>query len=245
VRAALPVKLPRPLLAGALAVGLAIAAAACGTGGYVKGGDVTKGKQLFNTVVDAGHGQKYACSTCHTLAAAGAAGTIGPNLDNAFSADRQQGFPESTIRQMVHDQIEIPSPPMPANLVKGADAADVAAFVAKCAAATTCTGLATGPPPGSGPGGKLYVSLGCQSCHSLDGSKNTGPTFKGLYGSKVKLTGGKTVTANMAYLIESIINPDKQIVQSYSPGIMSATIKPHSVSLANAKALVQFIKSLK
>ncbi len=222
-------------LAGASLL-IALAATGCGTGGYTSGGDVSRGATLFTKK----------CASCHTLAAAGAKGKYpgAPNLDDAFSADRQQGIAESTIRQMVHDQIEIPSPPMPANLVKGGDAADVAAFVAKCAA-TTCAGLATGPPPGSGPGGKLYVSLGCQSCHSLDGSKSTGPTFKGLYGSKVQLTGGKSVTANMAYLIESIVDPDKQIVQGYSRGIMSATIKPHSVSMANAKALVQFIKSLK
>ena len=185
------------------------------------------------------------CASCHTLSAANAKGRFpgAPNLDDAFEGDKKQGIAESTIRQVVRDQIELASPPMPTNLVTGQNADDVAAFVAKCAAAK-CAGVATGPPPGSGPGGKLYASLGCQGCHSLDGSKGTGPTFKGLYGSKVKLTTG-TVTANMAYLIQSIVDPDKQIVQGYSRGIMSAAIKPHSVSQANAKALAEFIKKLK
>jgi hypothetical protein len=49
----------------------------------------------------------------------------------------------------------------------------------------------------------------------------------------------------MAYLLESIRDPDKQIVQGYSPGIMSSAIKPGSVSVADAKALIAFIKTLK
>ena len=56
---------------------------------------------------------------------------------------------------------------------------------------------------------------------------------------------GQTVTANDAYLLESILDPDKQIVKGFKKGIMSATIAPGSVSAAKAKALVAFIKSKK
>jgi len=221
-------------LAGASLL-IALAVTGCGTGGYSSGGDVSRGAVLFTKK----------CASCHTLAAAGAKGKYpgAPNLDDAFVADKQQGIADSTILQVVHEQIQYPSPPMPANLVKGSDAEAVAAFVAKCAARKQdCSGLVSGPPPGSGPGGKLFASLGCQGCHTLDGSPSTGPTFKALFGSTVKLSNGKTVKADMAYLIESIVDPDKQIVQGYKPGIMSASIKPHSVSQANAKALVEFIK---
>jgi cytochrome c6 len=190
VRAALPVKLPRLLLAGALAVGLAVAAAACGTGGYVKGGDVAKGKQLFNTVVDAGHGQRYACSACHTLAAAGAVGTIGPNLDNAFSADRQQGFKSSSIQQIVADQIRLPlqginvgdlknvSPTgttvMPAGLLKGKDLTDVSAFVATCAGNATDPACVAGGKVTSTDGRTIFLSVGCSGCHTLKDAGSTG-----------------------------------------------------------------------
>ena len=148
MRVARPSSLRRPLQAGAVAALLATAAAACGTGGYVKGGDIAAGKKVFTTLHDAGHGQKYACATCHTLAAAGASGTIGPNLDDAFSADRSQHFSDSTIEQIVADQIRVPlqgiqtasgsvtptgTPVMPAGLVHGKDLVDVAAFVARCA----------------------------------------------------------------------------------------------------------------
>jgi mono/diheme cytochrome c family protein len=93
-----PSKLPRPLLAAVVAFGVVAIAAACGTGGRVSGGDVSHGKQVFTK----------SCASCHTLVAAGANGTIGPNLDDAFSADRDQGFEESTITEIVADQIRVP-----------------------------------------------------------------------------------------------------------------------------------------
>ena len=70
-------KLPRPVQAGALAIGIALLAAACGTGGIDKGGDVSAGQKVFVKT----------CGSCHTLAAAGTSGTIGPNLDTALKTD--------------------------------------------------------------------------------------------------------------------------------------------------------------
>jgi cytochrome c oxidase subunit 2 len=133
---------------------------------------------------------------------------------------------------------------MPANLVKGQQADDVAAYVALCAASTdkqACPGIATTASGGQG----LYASLGCQSCHSLDGSKSTGPTFKGLYGSKVQLTNGKTVTADEKYLLDSIIDPDLDIVKGYQPGVMTSVIKKGQVPKDQAQQLVDFIKQQK
>ena len=67
------------------------------------------------------------------LADAGSKGTVGPNLDDAFAGDRKQGFKESTIENVVLDQIREANLPMPKNLVKGQDAVDVAAYVASVA----------------------------------------------------------------------------------------------------------------
>ena len=112
--------------------------------------------------------------------------------------------------------------------------------------ATTGATTTSAAPAGDATKGKaLYTSLGCVGCHSLDGSKGTGPTFKGLYDQTTKLTNGQSVKADMAYLLESILDPDKQVVGGYSPGIMSAVIKPGSVSQADAQALVAYIKTLK
>ena len=101
----------------------ALLAAGCGTGGLAKGGDQGKGKDLFLAK----------CAGCHTLADAGSNGAVGPNLDDAFAYDRQQGYENSTIQQVVRDQIEIAGGRMPANLVKGSDANDVAAYIAAVA----------------------------------------------------------------------------------------------------------------
>jgi mono/diheme cytochrome c family protein len=138
----------------AAALGLAAAAllaAGCGTGGITKGkADTANGKQLFV--------QK--CGSCHTLAAAGTQGKIGPNLDDAFAADRAQGFAESTIRNVVHGQIlypiehppgfikgpngeDEPAPGMPRDLVTGSDADDVAAYVASVAGISAAAGATT------------------------------------------------------------------------------------------------------
>jgi cytochrome c2 len=249
----------RLALSVALAAGVVVLSG-CGTGGVDRSSSTTGGKELF----------VKNCGSCHTLADAGTTGKVGPDLDAAFGPSRQQGFSESTIRQVVRDQIHLPSPPagsknfptMPANLVTGSDADAVSAYVASVAGTgatpappTTTNGpppptptTTTGPTPSGGNAAKgksLYESLGCKSCHSLDGSKGVGPTFKGLYGSKVKLTNGRTVTADVAYLIESIEDPDKQVVQGYAAGIMSGTIKPHSVATTDAQDLVAYIKTLR
>jgi cytochrome c2 len=112
--------------------------------------------------------------------------------------------------------------------------------------ATTTGATTTSAPGGDATKGKaLYTSLGCVGCHSLDGSKGTGPTFKGLAGSKVQLTNGQSTTADDAYLTKSIDDPDAEIVQGFSPGIMAAVIKPGSVSQADTADLVAYIDQQK
>jgi cytochrome c2 len=209
----------------------------CGTGGPAEGGNATQGRQLFLT--------EGKCASCHTLKAAPSRGQIGPNLDDAFRQDRLEGFEESGIKNVVLDQIRFPregSVMMP-DLVEGDDAVDVAAFVAECAASTdkaACPGLAVG----SG-GEGLYSSLGCQGCHSIDGTPSSGPTLKGVFDSMVPLANGQTVKAGEPYLLESILDPDKQIVKGFQPGVMSAVIAPNSVPQDQAQALVDYIKTLR
>lgn len=119
-------------LAELLALGAAtLAAAGCGSVGYTKaGGDRSNGKELF--------AQK--CGSCHVLADAGTTGTVGPNLDDGFRRSLADGMTEATVRQVVRGQIAYPvtspvtgSPGMPADIVTGEDADDVAAYVAAVA----------------------------------------------------------------------------------------------------------------
>jgi cbb3-type cytochrome c oxidase subunit III len=154
LRRALPGALP--LVAAALVAG------GCGTGGKAAGQtDAQNGQKLFQSK----------CAGCHTLAAAGSRGTIGPNLDDAFAEDRREKFEQSTIQNVVLDQIRQAAAPMPRNLVTGSDAQDVAAYVASSA------GLGGGnakSPAQLGTNGKAIFSAECSSCHTLKAAGATG-----------------------------------------------------------------------
>jgi glycosyltransferase involved in cell wall biosynthesis/mono/diheme cytochrome c family protein len=111
--------------AGVAVVAAASALAACG-GSAAKNTDVIAGKQLF----------VKNCGACHTLARASTKGTAGPNLDEAFSQSLKDGFGRDGIRGLVAEQIAHPlaNGKMPAGLVKGRDAQNVAAYVARSVA---------------------------------------------------------------------------------------------------------------
>ncbi len=117
---------------------VAFLAAGCGAVGRVTSGDPSQGKALFLTN----------CAGCHTLADAKSTGTIGPNLDDAFSSDKQQGFSEQTMKDVVRGQIAYPDPdgPMKANIVTGSEANSVATYVAQCSGDPNCGVTPSAPP---------------------------------------------------------------------------------------------------
>lgn len=107
--------------------GCAIAALASGCGLKEQEPDLVAGKQQF----------AEKCGSCHTLARAGSKGIQGPNLDEAFRQSLADGMDRAGIRGAVFDQIENPArlPKdskvyMPADIVTGDAAHDVAAYVA-------------------------------------------------------------------------------------------------------------------
>lgn len=84
------------------------------------------------------------CGSCHALSHASSKGIPGPpNLDEAFGPARHDGLGSSTVRGVVYDQIlhpnqNVPNDPtgtyrMPANLARGPDAHDIAAYVSQVA----------------------------------------------------------------------------------------------------------------
>jgi cytochrome c oxidase subunit 2 len=80
-------------------------------------------------------------------------------------------------------------------------------------------GLTSQAEKEEGTGVALLRQSGCLDCHSLDGTKLVGPTFKGLSGSTVEvLTGGKrrSLRADEAYIIRSIVDPGADIVAGFS-----------------------------
>jgi hypothetical protein len=71
------------------------------------------------------------------------------------------------------------------------------------------------------------------------------PSLKGVYGSRVVLRNGKTITAKDAYLIASILTPDAATVKGFQKGLMSSRISAEKITRAQAKALVAYLKTLK
>jgi mono/diheme cytochrome c family protein len=143
----------------------------------VRSGDASHGKQLFQD-------PKNQCAGCHTLADAGTKGTIGPNLDDAFASDKAQGFSVQSMVDVVRGQIAYPEKPMPANLLEGQDARDVAVYVAKCSGNPHCGVTATKAAPatttsggtttGAAPDGKALFVANCASCHTLKDAGTNG-----------------------------------------------------------------------
>jgi cytochrome c oxidase subunit 2 len=76
------------------------------------------------------------------------------------------------------------------------------------------------PPRGLARRGLQAATLaGCMRCHTPDGTEHIGPTWLGLYGSKVKLKDGSTVVADEDYLTRSMMDPMADIVAGYPPAM--------------------------
>ena len=88
-------------------------------------------------------------------------------------------------------------------------------------------------------GEKLFKAKGCNACHSVDGSKLVGPTFKGLWGRNEETSGG-AVTVDMAYFKESILQPMAKIVKDYPPAM-----PPQQVNDIEIESLALWIQTLK
>jgi cbb3-type cytochrome c oxidase subunit III len=212
----------RPFLAALGGVGVALTLTACGTGGLASAnGDEQNGKQLF----------QQQCAGCHALQAVGSSATIGPNLDDAFAQARADGFKESAIRNIVHDQIRFPGQyptagnnpnylkaNMPANLVKGQDADDVAAFVAANAGTQ---GFAQAQLI-TGTNGKSIFQKKCASCHTLKAAGATG-----------------TIGPNLDQLMPSFPVAQNQVI--HGGGVMPAF--KGVLTDAQIKAVAQYVAS--
>lgn len=91
----------------------------------------------------------------------------------------------------------------------------------------------------------LLRNTGCIACHSLDGTKLVGPSFKGLFGKQQKVISGNTpvqVTADENYITKSIYDPDAEIVEGFSKGLMksySDLLKENDIQI-----IIDYLKTL-
>jgi cytochrome c oxidase subunit 2 len=99
--------------------------------------------------------------------------------------------------------------------------------------------------PAESDGYLLLRNTGCFACHSMDGSKLVGPSFLGLYGKERQVvSGGKTiaVTADDNYILNSIYEPDLQVVSGFPKGIMKSY--KSILKEADVKTISDYLKTL-
>ena len=100
-------------------------------------------------------------------------------------------------------------------------------------------------------GQTVFAQYGCGSCHSLDGSSGTGPSFLDTakyYGKTRKVHFGrsgplKDIKVDDAYIRNSILNPEAHIVAGFKSAYMTSfkgKIKESQIGL-----LIDLIKGLK
>lgn len=92
-----------------------------------------------------------------------------------------------------------------------------------------------------GRGQALITANGCTACHSLNGAAGIGPTWFQLAGSEVQLSDGTTVTADDAFLAESILQPQAKIVAGFETQQMPA----YSFTDEQVADIIAYIKTLR
>ncbi len=89
-------------------------------------------------------------------------------------------------------------------------------------------------------GAALFQSLGCIGCHTGQ-SGAIAPNLAGISGKPVQLEGGQTVTADDAYIKESILNPTAKVVKGFQAIMPSFQGKVDDTQMSD---LIAYIKSL-
>jgi cytochrome c oxidase subunit II len=89
-------------------------------------------------------------------------------------------------------------------------------------------------------GERLFASLSCAACHNTRPDAR-GPSLASVYGAKLPLASGGTVTADDAYLREAILNPSQHVTQGFAPTMPTYQ---GQVSEEGVIALVEYIKNL-
>jgi cytochrome c2 len=197
-----------PLSAVLLLAASALALAACGR----EEADLSNGKALFTE----------RCGSCHILGRAGTQGRTGPSLDAAFRSALASGMNRETVEGIVEKQILHPrqNSQMPAGLVKGENADDVAAYVGFAAARSgeDQGALAQAGLAGATGGEQIFTAAGCGACHVLSkagGTGNVGPNL-----DELAQAAGERGGSPEEYVQQSILDPDAVTVEGFQAGVM-------------------------
>jgi cytochrome c oxidase subunit 2 len=89
-------------------------------------------------------------------------------------------------------------------------------------------------------GEAMFQQLGCSTCH-LSSGQGRGPNLAGVFGSKVTLADGRTITADENYIRESILIPGAKVVSGFQPVM---PVFQGLVTEEQLNSLIAYVKSL-
>lgn len=90
-------------------------------------------------------------------------------------------------------------------------------------------------------GAIIRIQQGCNACHTVDGSDGTGPSWKGVWGQTRNFAKGDSAVMDMNYVRESIIEPEKHIVEGYPNQMVSYAGR---LTDREIRAIAVYIRSL-
>jgi cytochrome c oxidase subunit 2 len=198
------------------------------------------------TIVDRGRkvAQSNGCVACHSV---DGAPSVGPTWQDMFGRTEEMadGSIITVDDNYIRESISAPA----AKVVKGyapvmppavLDEAEMTALVEYLKSFTDGVVPMIMPEPEVDEvekGRQLSMSNGCIACHTIDGTRTIGPTWKGMYGRTETLADGSTIVVDDAYLIESMTAPNAKVVKSYP-----AAMPPSNLSDEDMNAIVTYIR---
>ncbi|AZO82971.1 cytochrome B [Stutzerimonas stutzeri] len=196
-----------------------------------------KGRQLV---------EQYGCKACHSL---DGSASLGPGWKGLYGRTEQLAdgtsvrVDEAYLKESIVDPkarlVQGYPPVMVAYTLKDDEMGAVIALIKSLGADQNSNGEASSPGEDLvAQGQRLAGSLGCLVCHSVDGNKGVGPSWKGLYGKTETLADDTSVKVDEGYLKESVLHPNAQIVKGYA-----AVMPAMALSDEELNALIAFIKS--
>ena len=95
-------------------------------------------------------------------------------------------------------------------------------------------------------GRRIMQNIGCFACHTLDGTKLVGPSFKGIWGAEhTVVTGRETrkVTVDEEYIKRSIYDPNADVVEGFMKGLMITY--QGQLSEEDVASIIEYLKTVK
>lgn len=103
----------------------------------------------------------------------------------------------------------------------------------------------SGPPLDLPPlelGQRSYQMRGCTQCHTIDGNKLVGPSFKGFSSREHRLVDGTVVAPTAEYIRESLLEPQAKVLEGFEPVMPSFKGRLHELELAGLAAYIQSLQ---